>query len=214
MFLIFNLVISLSNNCLVFYTGGSNSMPISIYSNFISYFKDIDIYKIPYTKNSYSEEFFDNLSNKYNNINLIGHSSGCVTAINNCNKHINKIILLDPVITPYYNKKLDINYINQILIINAEKSYKWSYIPPFIPFIPFFSIKSKHINIDTTKIKTINIKDYGHCDILNNPYRDFMHYIRISIGNNNRKLILPYHKIMCNIITYFISSNNIINFNL
>ena len=169
---------------LIFFTGGSNLMPPSIYNNFLKSQNQFNIYTIP----SYS-----NYENRINNIHklntntiLMGHSSGCITAINNCPKYIKKIILLDPVITPTYDSTINLDFLEEIIIINAELSYKWSVIPPFFPFIPFFSLTKKNLNIDKNKIKIIEIKNYGHTDILNNPWRDIMHYSRISRGNYNR----------------------------
>ena len=146
----------ISKSCLIFYTGGSNIMPINIYSNFLSEF-NIDIYKIPFEENNNADLFIKTLKNKYNSVNLIGHSSGCVRLLNNCNNNIDKVILLDPVKTPYWDSFLDFNYLEKLLIINAGKSYKWNYLPPFIPFIPFFEIKINDIKINNNKCETIYI---------------------------------------------------------
>ena len=128
----------------------------------------------------------------------MGHSSGCTTAINTCNNKVDRLILLDPVKTPYFKANQDINFLENILIINAEKSYKWNIIPPFIPFIPFFKISIDDLSINKNKIKIININNFGHCDIINNPWRNIMHYSRISLGNNNRDNITinNYHKLL------------------
>ena len=205
LFLLLKIVLAYTHPCIVFYTGGSNLMSTDLYSDFLSDIKNIDIYKIPFNCNSKSDGFFSNLREKYSSITLIGHSSGCVRAINNCNKNIDNLILLDPVKTPYWDKNKQLNYLDKIIIINAEKSYKWSYIPPFVPFIPFFKINLNDLNIDKNNVQIITVKDYGHSDIINNPYRDIMHYSRISLGNNKRNQIRKYHKFLSNVIKYFIN---------
>ena len=207
-FLILNLSFVFTYPCLVFYTGGSNIISSQLYSDFLSNIHGIDIYKIPFRSNNKKKEaFFNNLKKKYSSINLIGHSSGCVSAINNCNKNINNLILLDPVKTPYWQNAKNLDYLNKILIINADKSYKWSYIPPFVPFIPFFKINLDDININKNKINLLTVKDYGHSDIINNPWRDLMHYSRISVGYNKRNNINNYHKFLSNLIYQFININ-------
>lgn len=183
--------------CIIFFTGGSNLMSLSIYSEFLNRIKQIyPVYNIPLTNNNINKKL-NILNKKYDSIIFLGHSSGCTTAINNCNNNINKLILLDPVKTPYYNNK-DINFLDNVLIINAEKSYKWNLLPPFIPFIPLFKLNYNDLIIDKNKIKVITIKNFGHCDIINRPWRDIMHYTRISLGNNNRDniTISGYHNLI------------------
>lgn len=201
------IISSLSPTCLVFYTGGNNMISPNIYSNFLNGFNNVDIYKLPnkYKKDEITE-IYKELNKNYNNIVVAGHSSGCVKAIDNCNTAVNKLVLLDPVKTPFWNNRNNLNYLENILVINADKSYKWSKIPPFIPFIPLFRLKFQDINIDKSKIKEITIKNYGHCDIINNPYRNLMHYSRISLGHPRRKkqFILAYHKLLHKLIGDFI----------
>ena len=64
-------------------------------------------------------------------------------------------------------------------------------------------------------INIINFKDYGHADLIDNPYRDIMHFSRLSPGNPNRKQsIYNYHNklsnIIYNIIYNIIKKNDII----
>jgi hypothetical protein len=204
-FLLLKLAFAYTQPCIVFYTGGSNIISTQLYSDFLSNIDNIDIYKIPFRSNNKKDIFFNNLKKKYSSINLVGHSSGCVRAINNCNENIDNLILLDPVKTPYWCDTKNLNYLNKILIINAAKSYKWSYIPPFVPFIPFFKLELDDININKDKVTIITVKDYGHSDIIDNPWRDIMHYSRLSLGYNKRDNINKYHKFLSNIIRQFIN---------
>ena len=204
-FLLMQFVGALTKPCIIFYTGGSNLMSTSIYNDFLSEMKHIDVYKIPFQCNKQSDEFITMLKDKYSSVNLIGHSSGCVRLLNNCNNDIDRVVLLDPVKTPYWNKDKNYNYLKDLLIINAEKSYKWTYIPPFVPFIPFFNIKEGEINIDNDKTKVLTVKEYGHSDLIDKPYRDVMHYSRISVGYNDRENIRKYHRFLSKIITKFIN---------
>ena len=116
---------------------------------------------------------------------------------------------MDPVKTPFYHYNKNLDYLEDILFINAEKSYKWSKFPPFIPFIPFFKLTPDEININKNKIFTINVNNYGHSDIINNPWRNIMHYSRISVGNNKRskKYIDAYHHFLSQYIRTFINKN-------
>ena len=57
------------------------------------------------------------------------------------------------------NKNQDISYmlptsIKEVVIINAKKSYKWSWFPFKPPFIPIFSIKPEQF--DSVKTTVIN----------------------------------------------------------
>ena len=201
---IFLILISLleisSKSCLILFTGGSNFINPKLYSNFLTSI-NLDIYKIPFKENILNKNFYKYLENEYDDINILAHSSGCVTALNNCNPSIKKMILLDPVKTPNYNYN-DLNSLEGIFILNAGKSYKWSIFPPFLPFIPAFRILDKDLNIDKSKILKLTIKNYGHADIINRPWRDLMHYSRLSLGGENRTNIEFYH----NLLIFFIIS--------
>lgn len=172
---------------IIFFTGGSNYMPKSLYNDFVLILKNkFDIYKI-----NYNEDYDKKIKKIYNinnNIVLLGHSSGCVTALNSCsnNNLISKIVLLDPVKTPTFIREKDLDYLKKILIIDAELSYKWSKEFPYVPFIPFLKINNNDLSISQEKIRRIMIKNYGHTDLINNPWRDIMHNLKISKGNTNR----------------------------
>ena len=55
-------------------------------------------------------------------------------------------------------------------------------------FIPIFKLNINEMNVDKNKIKCITVHKHGHCDIINNPYRNIMHYSRLSLGNNKRNI--------------------------
>ena len=207
----FNLLITLlgfiSKPGLIFFTGGSNSMPKRLYNDFVRTLDtNFDVYKIDYN-HDYSKQIRE-IYNKNNNIMLLGHSSGCVTLINSCvnNNLISKIILLDPVKTPTFKREKDLDYLKKVLILDAELSYKWKEDFPYIPFIPFFfKINNNDLSIYAKKIRRIIIKNYGHTDLIDNPWRDIMHNLKLSTGINNRSYnsIKKYYKDLCRIFLIF-----------
>ena len=109
LFILLKIVVAYTHPCIVFYTGGSNLISSNLYTDFLSQINDIDVYKIPFNYNKNIDIFFDNLREKYTSISLVGHSSGCVRAVNNCNNNIDNLILLDPVKTPFWNNKKNLN---------------------------------------------------------------------------------------------------------
>ena len=191
---------------LIFFTGGSNSMPKNLYNDFLTTLESqFDIYKIDYN-DDYDSKIIE-IYNKNQNIMLIGHSSGCVTALNACenNNLISKIILLDPVKTPTFRREKDLNFLKKVLILDAELSYKWRKDFPYIPFIPFFQITNKDLSITKEKVRRIMIKNYGHTDLIDKPWRDIMHNLKISTGNSDRSYdsIKKYYQRLCKIIKIF-----------
>ena len=198
--------------CVVLFTGGSNFISPELYSDFIDTLNpSCKVYKIPFNMHATDEKrFTEYLKYKYNDITFLGHSSGCITALNKCYNGVNRLVLLDPVKTVFFNKDKNLDFLNNILIINAEKSYKWSMIPPFVPFIPAFRLNLDDINIDKKKLNLITVLDYGHSDIINNPYRNLMHYSRISVGfpNREKEYINRYHKFISKMIDKFIEIDN------
>jgi hypothetical protein len=205
----------------LFFTGGNSLMPVDIYSDFIFKLKnnyDVSIIRnnLPNNKNSLEliEQLFEYSGEK--EVIPIGHSSGCTTLLNYCSKlkNVNKCILLDPVDN---NLKKDINIkFNKILQINAEKSYKWKMNEGFefiqnpipkVPFIPAFSMntKKKFINSNITKIE---IKEYGHCDILDTAFSNIMHNT-LAEGNNDRNNLNEYRLLLNDLITLFINDNEL-----
>lgn len=196
---------------IVFYTGGNSIIPSEIYNNFLktlasSYY---NIYVATNNKAT-NEKLFDELEDSECETILMGHSTGCVNAIDesNNNKFIKKLVLMDPVnnkgvfninpvpfmssfntfISNEKKNSLQLKYINDILLLNAEKSYDWSFFPSLnIPFIPAFALTEEKINNlkEELNVKVVKAKEYGHSDVLDSMYSDFMHKT-ISKGNNIR----------------------------
>lgn len=199
------LLLLFSRPAIIFYTGGSNLMSAALYNDFLSKFKGIAIYKLPFTLDEkLTENVLIDLDKRHESLTMVGHSSGCIRLINNCNNKIKNVILLDPVKTPNLKQK-NLEYLNNVIIIEAMKSYEWSKVPPFVPFIPFLKLEGKDIEIEENKVVNLKFKDFGHSDLINNPWRDIMHNSRISRGNLNRdiKTIEDYHNKMALIITNY-----------
>ena len=120
-------------SCIVFFSGGSNYMSRTIYSDFLSHIDPIKYDVIQFNKNI--ELDLESEYSKYNQITYLAHSSGATTAINNISPDVNHLFLLDPVATPNLElNTISLDNIEYIDIINADLSYQWSRYPPFIPF--------------------------------------------------------------------------------
>ena len=210
-----------NTTAIIFYTGGSGIIISDIYSSFFDKLavKKLSIHPISrFYKNK--DLLIETLSKEYNKVIVMGHSSGATTAINQCknNNLINNLILLDGVDTRKFSflnkkKKFDTKYINSILFLNAGKSYKWTFDPPGIPFIPFLAINRNNFKLKKNcKINIIQNDDFGHSDILDRPYSNLMHRTRLSVGYKNRslKVLGDYHIWLANII-YNFCNNKITN---
>ena len=204
---------------ILFFTGGNSLMPIDIYSDFISKLKnnyDVSIIKNTYPNNKNSLQIIEQLfeHSVEREVIPIGHSSGCTTLLNYCSKlkNANKCILLDPVNN---NLKKDIKItFDKILQINAEKSYKWkineglNFIKnpiPKVPFIPAFAMDTKKI-FSNSNITNIEIKQYGHCDILDTAFSNIMHN-SFAEGNDDRNSLNEYRLLLNELIKLFINNN-------
>jgi len=204
----------------LFFSGGNSLMPNLIYGGFIE--KLNEVANVKPIQNSVSYFPNDNMVTQLldNDITTSGtfaisHSSGATTLLNHCSRFsVDKVILLDPVDNnKLVNKEFPgINKFSDVLVIKAEKSYKWSFnklrknmllIPSIkIPFIPLGKLDT-----DVFKNKTeLVIKDFGHCDILDQPYNNYMH-TSFSEGNENRELLPLYKSKLVEIINLFINNN-------
>ena len=97
------------------------------------------------------------------------------------------------------------------MILNAEKSYKWSLFPKFeVPFIPGFALDTKIIEKNNPDIvlDKINADDYGHSDILDNLWSDLMHGT-LSKGHEDRSSsnLEEYHNWLAEQIYVFVNKN-------
>ena len=200
-------VLSLKS-CIVLFTGGSNIMSPCIYTDFLSHIQsDHKVLKMPfivYTK-PMRDNFIENLDKTYDTITYLAHSSGATTAINQIHPSVDRLILLDPVATPNIDYNINLDTLDSINIINADLSYRWSYKPPFLPFIPIFKLDTERLNINKKLISIETIDNYGHSDLMDKPYRNIMHFTGISRGNPDRtRAIYNYHNLL------FSKINNII----
>lgn len=204
----------------LFFSGGNSLMPDLIYGGFIE--KLNEVANVKPIQNSVSYFPNDNmvtqlLDNDITNKGTfaISHSSGATTLLNHCSRfNVDKVILLDPVDNnKLVNKEFpDINKFSDVLVIKAEKSYKWSFdklrknmllIPSIkIPFIPLGKLDTDVFQNKTELI----IKDFGHCDILDQPYNNYMH-TSFSEGNEDRDLLPLYKTKIVEIINLFINNN-------
>ena len=182
---------------ILFFTGANSFIPGDIYNNFISFLVDYK-YSVSVLPNDLqaSYEYIRTIQNEYSSIIPIAHSSGCVNAITLANnfKNIKKAIFLDPVdnselfniFNNIQNEKLF--YLKDLLIITAEKSYKWSLDPFIIPFIPAFRLNTKKLLTlkSDLNIEYIKSEEHGHCDLLDPLWSDLMH-TTIAKGIENRE---------------------------
>tara|TARA_Y100000389_G_scaffold165281_1_gene169388 strand:+ start:783 stop:1733 length:951 start_codon:yes stop_codon:yes gene_type:complete len=212
-------------DALILFTGANSLMPADIYSNFISY---LNVYNfsvnVVNNDNMITSELLYDIRDEYREIIPISHSSGYVNIMETISrqKNIKKAVFLDPVdnsdivnnnLFNYIdNKKANDNYLEDVLILNAEKSYKGSIFPKInIPFIPAFALdvqkfKKRNPNINVEKIKA---EDYGHTDVLDLLWSDLMHST-ISKGNDNRdkENLDSYHDWLASKIYNFINIEN------
>lgn len=211
---------------IVFYTGANSLIPGDIYSNFIRALNNFNFtVNIMPNDDSISQDLLYSLRDEYKNIIPLTHSSGYVNAIKNLNNHrnIKKAVFLDPVdnsdllnnnLLNLFNrntKKLD--HLENVLVLNAEKSYKWKLFPKFeIPFIPGFALdidKLEKENKDLV-IEKIDSENYGHSDVLDSLWSDLMH-ATMSKGYDDRsqKALDEYHLWIAEMIYNFVNKEEL-----
>ena len=240
-------------DCIIFYTGGSATIPPEIYNDFLTKLASYNISAyVAKSDNEINSKLLDKLSDKYKSITLVGHSSGSMNAINFCNtnENIRKLVLLDPVDNrvisnnmPFdengdiefkiniFNRKQEGNKkkkknnnivmknTDNILFLNAKKSYEWNLFPFKIPFIPAFSLDKNMIEFDNDDgiIEYLEASEFGHTDILDNIWSDIM-YNTVSNGyqDRNSDKLSKYLNVISFVIKSFIVNdseefNNIIS---
>ncbi len=204
-------------HCVIFFGGGSNSITHRIYDGFLTSLqnKNISVY-VPCFNYQHMPYMLRILNRKYKDVTMIGHSSGCNTALNHCKqKGVSKLILMDPVKTKY-RKKFSIPFVRTICILRALKSYKITYNPFGLPFIPsIFRITGKNIMMNHhSKIHLTDIPEYGHSDILEPEISNIMHFTRITVGHKNRthEHLRNYHEILTEYFSSIIKNPVKINY--
>ena len=197
-------------NCILFFTGGSNAISPSIYSDFFKSCneKNIAVY-IPCFQYKHVACLIRILHNKYKKVIAIGHSSGCTTLLNQIQnqEYIQDVVLMDPVNTNIFKKEtFSIPYVKTLFFIHAAKSYKINHDPYGLPFIPFLKINKHQLDgQNISRIIEITETNYGHSDILNPIFSNIMHFTRITVGNKNRTnaQLYGYHEQLSETILYF-----------
>jgi hypothetical protein len=205
------------HQCL-FYTGGNSDIPCEIYTSFLTKLSEQNL-TINVVNKDIKKSYTILQSITHNKpTTIIAHSSGSLEALEACNylDNINKLILLDPVDSRFFfdnenhGKAIHTKYtINDMLCINARKTYKWKWFPPKIPFIPFFGLQSNQVVVNHSN--AIIAKEFGHSDILDYPWGKLMHQT-FSEGLNNRdeSKIDKYHNWLATIIGEYIKNDRLI----
>ncbi len=228
-------------DAIIFYSGANSLMPGDIYSNFIKALNNFNFsVNVVTNDNTITRELLYTIREEYNTVVPLSHSSGFVNVFKTIynQRNIVKAVFLDPVdnsklfennlmfpnFAGFFNNKekdkdkYELSNLKNVLIINAEKSYKWQLFPKFeIPFIPGFGLdinefKNKYKNIEVEKIES---QEFGHSDVLDTLWSDLMHST-ISKGNENREqtVLDEYHLWLAEKIYNFVNSNideNIVN---
>lgn len=167
------------NDAIIFFTGGSSNIPQEIYSSFLNSVAGNNISAYTFNNNIENIDYLSKVINKrHNNIGFVGHSSGCMKALEKSNNFskLKSIILFDPVddriiknartnlfetITGRNKENLiDICCPENFIVVKSENSYKWNFNPFRTPFIPFFGLNIKNINFEKIENEYIeNIQD-------------------------------------------------------
>ena len=211
-------------DALVLFTGANSLIPADIYSNFINY---LNLYNfsvnVVTNDNMITSELFYDIRDEYRQIVPISHSSGYVNVMETISrqKNIKKAIFLDPVDNSdiinnnffnVFDNKNNQNYLEDVLILNAEKSYKGTIFPKItIPFIPVFALDIKKFknNNPNINLEKLEADQYGHSDVLDSLWSDLMH-ATISKGSDNRDKdnLDSYHDWLANKIYNFVNIEN------
>ena len=206
-----------ANQCL-FFTGGNSIIPSDLYNDFLTKLAQKNV-----IVNVVNEELLKNpvvlksLTNNKPTV-IVAHSSGAIDALAMCKymDNVERMVLLDPVDSRILSdrdnvgKEYDLSYqkVNEIFIINAEKSYKWNLFPPKIPFIPIFSLTLDKLNVENKN--KLNVREYGHSDILDYFWGLVMHStISEGVDNRNPLMIEQYHEWLAELIGTYIHNNTI-----
>ena len=205
------------SKCLLFLTGGSGALPPQIYSHFMDNLASVGLpVYTPHSNYKNKDLLVKQLSNEFKEVIIVGHSSGGTTAINYAkNPKIKKLILIDPVDTrifskEYRNKLHELENLDSVLFLRAEKSYKISFTPLGFPFIPILGVNKEILRLkNSCKVYEIEAINFGHSDILDLHYSNLMHKSRITVGTSNRTFdrINDYHNWVTDIFYHYSKGN-------
>ena len=126
-----------------------------------------------------------------------------------------RIQLIDPVDTrifskEYRNKLHELENLDSVLFLRAEKSYKISFTPLGFPFIPILGVNKEILRLkNSCKVYEIEAINFGHSDILDLHYSNLMHKSRITVGTSNRTFdrINDYHNWVTDIFYHYSKGN-------
>jgi hypothetical protein len=186
----------------VFHTAVLNKVPNYVYSDLIYKMNDDNIKVIiPSSKN---KKYFKDLNE---DLTVVGHSSGAITAIEaSKNKKVKNLVLIDPIDNRFLDKDdededdMDLS-VENLLLIYTKKSYDWSLFPFSMPFVPEnLSLKENQLKLKNKKNKkVIEVSKFGHCDILDKTWADIADK-SIAKGVDRRDDINKYHKWISGVI--------------
>ena len=95
------------------------------------------------------------------------------------------------------------NHVKNILIIDMEKSHTITFNPvsfPFIPSVLALSVNDLKPFSKTSNIKRFYVKEFGHCDILDDFYGDLMQITRLAVGTNEKVKRVNYRNDMAKLV--------------
>ncbi|MAP67592.1 MAG: hypothetical protein CMF80_07840 [Candidatus Marinimicrobia bacterium] len=204
------------NQCL-FYTGGSSFIPGELYNSFLTKVAEKNITVTLVNKEIRDQHII--LKSLTNNmpVTVVGHSSGAIEALKACNylDNVKNIVLLDPVDTRFAfdkenkDKIIEPRYkVDDILFLNAQKSYEWRVFPFRIPFIPAFALTKENVKFDNKKF--ITAREFGHCDVLDYPWGKIMHNtFSEGLADRDEHKIDNYHEWLADIISGYVIENEL-----
>ena len=205
----------------LFYTGGGSEIPCEIYSSFLTKLSEKNLTVNVVNKDLKKSHIHLQSITHNKPTTIIAHSSGAIEALDACNylDNIKKVILIDPVDSrfffnqPEHDILIEPRYkVDDILFLNARKSYKWKWFPPKIPFIPFFGLNSNQVKFENKQC--IIAKEFGHSDILDYPWGNIMHQtFSEGLDNRDQSKIDDYHEWLTTVIAEYINTNEIVDVN-
>ena len=207
----------------IFFPGGNAQIPSDIYNDFLTLFAERGVRVwFPPLNFAKFDDFMSEIDT--DKTVVLTHSSGVIPGLSVAEKYnISSVYLLDPVdgriveeflkpmgerVKEYFMKmipwsqndendwSIKLENVKDLTIITAKKSYEWNIFPLQIPFIPAFDLKKEVFQgSPELKVKEFVANDFGHCDILNYNYGNFMHNSGISVGTSERSVaaLRKYH---------------------